>query len=204
MASAMIRTGGSSPQVRGPLGSALDEHGHGRLIPAGAGTTRLKNRSKSKTRAHPRRCGDHETLTLDTSRQRGSSPQVRGPLFRGFYVESWGGSSPQVRGPLNFQACGTASVRLIPAGAGTTTCKLPKSRLPRAHPRRCGDHTTDSTAYLHRQGSSPQVRGPPVSTNACAWSMGSSPQVRGPLGLAVGAIIGIGLIPAGAGTTSSP
>ena len=51
--------GGSSPQVRGPLATALLASCQARLIPAGAGTTSRPCPIAALSRAHPRRCGDH-------------------------------------------------------------------------------------------------------------------------------------------------
>ena len=133
--------GGSSPQVRGPRFVRIGQVNRLWLIPAGAGTT-LHTSSKSLAhKAHPRRCGDHKARKMKTHTIRGSSPQVRGPLF-----------------PVTVE---NMPKGLIPAGAGTT----PWLGIPppgrRAHPRRCGDHWTWSAVKLIGSGSSPQVRGPP-------------------------------------------
>ena len=70
------------------------------LIPAGAGTTNVKQAANGEIKAHPRRCGDHRT-DFDYSR-----PGT--------------GSSPQVRGPRRACTHSAETLGLIPAGAGTT------------------------------------------------------------------------------------
>ena len=89
--------------------------------------------------AHPRRCGADSAHSTRAVGRRGSSPQVRGRY-----------SSALVA---------TASLRLIPAGAG----QMARSRLGTleypAHPRRCGADLKNKTWQSRRDGSSPQVRG---------------------------------------------
>jgi len=93
---------GSSPQVRGPLGCLSPFRGHLGLIPVGAGTTEFAVHVHDAPPAHPRRCGDHSITRNSTPSKTGSSPQVRGPRSQNL---------------LAFHA-----QRLIPAGAGTTSC----------------------------------------------------------------------------------
>ena len=140
VASAMIRTGGSSPQVRGPpLGRPFQNLLFG-LIPAGAGTTLGGGAGSSAYEAHPRRCGDHVLGGI--------------PSFSAI------GSSPQVRGPHALSRLERLVFRLIPAGAGTTHREMCRCRAGRAHPRRCGDHKYARDHNMTIKGSSPQVRGP--------------------------------------------
>ena len=131
---------GSSPQVRGPRGCRVGRGDRPGLIPAGAGTTLFFRRLIERIGAHPRRCGDHQLWTLRVVLARGSSPQVRGPLYC------------PARNPYRNG--------LIPAGAGTT-CGLEQGYgARRAHPRRCGDHQSGQGFFSGLVGSSPQVRGP--------------------------------------------
>ena len=72
---------GSSPHVRGALEQL---HGHGAvrgIIPACAGSTRLKNRSPVSLRDHPRMCGEHLVIDGAAPTETGSSPHVRGAHF---------------------------------------------------------------------------------------------------------------------------
>ena len=93
------------------------------------------------------------------------------------------GSSPRVRGRPRHCAAASARVGLIPAGAGQTA-RIPRpSASPWAHPRGCGADDFVKKLIKYFFGSSPRVRGrlhPPSRRTACP-----------------------GLIPAGAGQTTS-
>ena len=111
---------GSSPQVRGKQWAKEHEVSLGRLIPAGAGKTKLYSSCHALPSAHPRRCGENDSAKTDEEAIDGSSPQVRGK-------------------PFSFSA-GCSERRLIPAGAGKTRPYIyPPVGRP-AHPRRCGEH----------------------------------------------------------------
>ena len=119
----VIRNGGrgSSPPGRG----ARQGHAGGsrglRLIPAGAGSTRLISSSSPVSRAHPRRGGEHSLYIHSTSRSGGSSPPGRGaPRHPGRRTRPGG---------------------LIPAGAGSTVSAGRVGQPATAHPRRGGEHT---------------------------------------------------------------
>ena len=171
-------------------------------------------------RAHPRRCGEHMSMSAESRTQKGSSPQVRGTCL-------CGPGSQQTR-------------RLIPAGAGNMPRFRAPGRVRTAHPRRCGEHVIQNEKQAALRGSSPQVRGtcqgqhsggsrlrliPAGAGNiqdrrlagfrrgahprrcgehaaegtADVYTRGSSPQVRG-TSLPVGTDVALlGLIPAGAG-----
>ena len=97
---------GSSPRVRGsPTGLSHTSVASG-IIPAGAGLTADKAPTCPKKRDHPRGCGAHKKTSQSTSPFRGSSPRVRGS-HRRFDV---------LRYPVG----------IIPAGAGLTSCALPR------------------------------------------------------------------------------
>ena len=216
---------GSSPQVRGALNAGTLWVSPQGLIPAGAGSTSPPPAPEIPTRAHPRRCGEHLRDPDAARAERGSSPQVRGarklgvdrrgapglipagagstgsrtpPRTRpGAHPRRCGehalaavedgptvGSSPQVRGAPNRVDHRRDEAGLIPAGAGSTLAWRAARRRRGAHPRRCGEHGGRSTR-LGRTG-------------------GSSPQVRGARGAGVAEAASVGLIPAGAGSTSNP
>ena len=114
---------GSSPRVRGKR-----EHGHGLppmlgLIPACAGKTSSTSRTPGSRRAHPRVCGENLILPDDLGRVKGSSPRVRGKPAR-------------LRGATKW-------TRLIPACAGKTPPSAPASTSSPAHPRVCGENSSD-------------------------------------------------------------
>ena len=98
------------------------------------------------------------------------------------YTPGWG-SSPRVRGKLIDGHAYRFRVRLIPACAGKTVAIRHRRRLPRAHPRVCGENLSPS--FFSRA------------------LLGSSPRVRGKLPQHPAHVLDSGLIPACAGKTSS-
>ena len=130
---------GSSPQVRGKPSQAILDRAAARLIPAGAGKTGKLAEGTGAPAAHPRRCGENF-----------------------FTLRSWvsgAGSSPQVRGKLWKFRCTLNSLRLIPAGAGKTVFDDAFHGGCSAHPRRCGENIKVRGGSAAKHGSSPQVRG---------------------------------------------
>ncbi len=94
------------------------------------------------------------------------------------------GSSPHVRGARIRSREHRAGLGIIPACAGSTAGFRLRRRRCRDHPRMCGEH------WLRKQ---PR-----------ASDTGSSPHVRGALRRRNGRRIGIGIIPACAGSTVMP
>ena len=93
-------TPGSSPHVRGALlVSAVSGINRG-IIPACAGSTRIRQRPLHTTRDHPRMCGEHVPPV-----RVGGAPS---------------GSSPHVRGALGHACCERVHCGIIPACAGST------------------------------------------------------------------------------------
>ena len=71
---------GSSPRVRGtPTIGAEPQHLSG-IIPACAGNTRGCSGRRSRSRDHPRVCGEHSYSRSSPPSSTGSSPRVRGTL----------------------------------------------------------------------------------------------------------------------------
>ena len=92
------------------------------------------------------------------------------------------GSSPQARGARRPDPERRGRAGLIPAGAGSTGPFRPGQTGSGAHPRRRGEHSASPPVIAHLMGSSPQARGAHVGFL---------------LNFAV-----LGLIPAGAGSTT--
>ena len=198
--------------------------GLGGLIPAGAGQTVRGGSGEGKVWAHPRGCGADFHRMLWTIDDLGSSPRVRGrpvvgrarragaglipagagqtpkaqesATHRGAHPRGCGadrsshlrecafhGSSPQVRGRPDGVLREKAVERLIPAGAGQTTHHPGRGTSAGAHLRGCGADVMTTLSSPKMEGSSPRVRGR-LSRRIVGW--------RKP-----------GLIPAGAGQTSS-
>ena len=86
--------------MRGPLISLIFATIALRIIPAYAGTTRRRTIRAVGRGDHPRLCGDHLKSSFVDLNFEGSSPPMRGPLYRGQLKDgAW---------------------RIIPAYAGTT------------------------------------------------------------------------------------
>ena len=73
---------GSSPRVRGKLGDPNDWPKPIGLIPARAGKTSSASRSRPRSAAHPRACGENTSGRHGCPYGVGSSPRVRGKLLR--------------------------------------------------------------------------------------------------------------------------
>ena len=73
---------GSSPRMRGALDHIECEIHDVRIIPAYAGSTSTRSTRTSTRRDHPRVCGEHPRNALRASPLMGSSPRMRGALFR--------------------------------------------------------------------------------------------------------------------------
>ena len=90
-------------------------------------------------RAHPRVGGENGTCS-------GSRPGVPG-------------SSPRGRGKHALAVARLDSAGLIPAWAGKTAPRSPRSRLAPAHPRVGGENANRDNKYQLQKGSSPRGRG---------------------------------------------
>ena len=134
---------GSSPRMRGTPGELLLSPDSVGIIPADAGNTNTRSVSLSSGRDHPRGCGEHNDLTHDNNKAIGSSPRMRGTHRTINLIKSVGG--------------------IIPADAGNTMlCKGQKCHME-DHPRGCGEHYLISHVAELLQGSSPRMRGTPIS-----------------------------------------
>ena len=133
---------GSSPRMRGTRGPDASLRGARRFIPARAGNTTTRSRSRSTATVHPRACGEHNS----------SSTAMRAAI----------GSSPRVRGTRGCRTANTGWGRFIPARAGNTDEPAPRVVAEGVHPRACGEHVLGSSNSPYHCGSSPRVRGTPV------------------------------------------
>jgi hypothetical protein len=73
---------GSSPRMRGTRADLLVDLGDMRFIPAHAGNTARPVSGRSLTSVHPRACGEHVVGWARRMIWVGSSPRMRGTLFR--------------------------------------------------------------------------------------------------------------------------
>ena len=114
-------------------------------------------------------------LCRDHPRMRGEHKDSLAPAYR------CAGSFPHTRGAPAARAAQRVPGGIIPACAGSTRPRPPHTCRPRDYPRMRGEHTSPS---WHR---------PP--------SPGSSPHVRGAPDLLAAPLVGLGIIPACAGST---
>ena len=131
--------GGSSPRVRGKLGSGALNELNERIIPARAGQTIQASAPEAYAPDHPRACGAN-WLTSD---------------MLGCRV----GSSPRVRGKRPVEHVRGSHTRIIPARAGQTTGAVVVAAHNADHPRACGANRLLAYATRWAAGSSPRVRG---------------------------------------------
>ena len=130
---------GSSPRMRGTRPVFLLDRLHDGIIPAYAGNTSLPRPYSTRSRDHPRVCGEHATSCLMASMSAGSSPRMRGTPGR--HALHW------------------RSVGIIPAYAGNTDKPPIEVGYAKDHPRVCGEHNLSSFFILGVSGSSPRMRG---------------------------------------------
>ena len=159
------RTRGSSPRVRGTRGGRRLRLGWRRFIPACAGNARRRTEARRGAPVHPRVCGERVVVAGSTPTNAGSSPRVRGTLC-----------GPRRAAPY---------CRFIPACAGNAAPGGRPGAGRAVHPRVCGERVRLGLAVAHFGGSSPRVRGTPVTRQrelhrlrfipACA---GNAPRAR--------------------------
>jgi len=196
--------GGSSPLARGaPQLRRLPGHAV-RIIPAGAGSTGRRASCSGVSRDHPRWRGEHHVSESGDVAAVGSSPLARGALPAG------SGARPDGR--------------IIPAGAGSTTCWIRCAAGWTDHPRWRGEHcqvrrenaaapriipagagsTTGGRHERDLHEDHPRWRGEhTVNARYALNAAGSSPLARGARPPQEGRSSSRGIIPAGAGSTRS-
>ncbi|SIT84567.1 hypothetical protein SAMN05421849_2138 [Pontibaca methylaminivorans] len=139
LGSQAVRSGGSSPRVRGTGKLADSVMGVERFIPACAGNSQRGSRYPECKPVHPRVCGEQAGRDAHLPRNRGSSPRVRGT-----------GNVALNRHRL---------LRFIPACAGNSSRARATGIHRAVHPRVCGEQDVFVNAYHRIRGSSPRVRG---------------------------------------------
>ena len=136
---------GSSPRMRGALPCRRVAVRVAGIIPADAGSTTIPPACTSTCRDHPRGCGEHLSLLGACAVATGSSPRMRG-------AQNHGVKHDQTKG-------------IIPADAGSTDWRGPQFLRARDHPRGCGEHFISYLQFDSPFGSSPRMRGAPLSVN---------------------------------------
>ncbi len=150
---------GSSPLTRGARFELSSTGPPPGLIPAYAGSTKLRTDESEPPPAHPRLRGEHKRGYLRRWPCSGSSPLTRGARSRLAFLEV---------------VCG-----LIPAYAGSTHLTSTELRDLQAHPRLRGEHNAVAIPIFAASGSSPLTRGAPSSFSTCLVSSAAHPRLRG-------------------------
>ena len=131
-----------------------------RIIPARAGPTNCNIEINAFLTDHPRSCGANQKLYSVVYYHPGSSPLVRGQQ------------------PFcSFRAC---LVRIIPARAGPTRCRVEFLTVSEDHPRSCGANEFSLPQVGVSYGSSPLVRGQPCRRIPFAYPIRIIPARAGP------------------------
>ena len=175
---------GSSPHTRGahvrPY-AVLENRG---IIPAYAGSTRVRRRRCVAVRDHPRIRGEHScTLAL---------------------MPAIAGSSPHTRGARRRCRHSPHSAGIIPAYAGSTKNIIIACVCWSDHPRIRGEHLRSCSTVAVSLGSSPHTRGAREGGASADEGAGDHPRIRGEHVGAGGAAAGVpGIIPAYAGSTGA-
>ena len=154
---------GSSPHTRGAQECEyLGQHVRG-IIPAYAGSTTPPTPESSPTTDHPRIRGEH-----------GSTAKMSGLRV---------GSSPHTRGAQHSQDAPVDVERIIPAYAGSTSCRRARVGGTRDHPRIRGEHR-DAVAECERgHRIIPAYAGSTMCGRRTAGTSGDHPRIRGEHGL---------------------
>ena len=151
--------GGSSPRMRGTPTLTLYVRAMMGIIPAYAGNTVSCGGKRLVRGDHPRVCGEHAAFSAVAVRPMGSSPRMRG-----------------TRMCSNVH---TIHAGIIPAYAGNTLVPIPARKSWRDHPRVCGEHLWLSQCAALRAGSSPRMRGTPLSRIEAPRAAGIIPAYAG-------------------------
>ena len=138
---------GSSPRLRGTVKRRRKLNPALRFIPAPAGNSAYPTSNHSKRAVHPRACGEQHVHPDHLSPPYGSSPRLRGTVFRGIANQE--------------------QVRFIPAPAGNRHVTSPLTRIDAVHPRACGEQGSEDSVCSSAGGSSPRLRG---TVRSMRWS----------------------------------
>ena len=155
----LFANGGSSPRMRGSLFLPLLMKVFDGIIPAHAGLTAILALLPLLHRDHPRACGAHCKINLLMTKGVGSSPRMRGSLFKG--------------------SVSVQEVGIIPAHAGLTSWHCVHHSRHWDHPRACGAHGLSAFIDLAKVGSSPRMRGSQPKPDSCNLLLGIIPAHAG-------------------------
>ena len=130
---------GSSPRMRGTRIRSSSSATTAGIIPAHAGNTSPAATPTTRSRDHPRACGEHTLSAVSALVLAGSSPRMRGTRSA-VSRSSW-------------------QAGIIPAHAGNTKDEVLADCIVRDHPRACGEHFVVAELLGHESGIIPAQAG---------------------------------------------
>ena len=150
---------GSPPRMRGREPVVIRRFRRGRITPAYAGKSNLRQSKRLPTWDHPRVCGEESFVSHPCSDMEGSPPRVRGKAV-------------SFDPPQSFRG-------ITPACAGKS-CKASKQRpSTRDHPRVCGEKISNAQTESMQEGSPPRVRGKVAQAVPETYRYGITPACAG-------------------------
>ena len=155
----MRRILGSPPHVRGKGGFPRLAVLHPGITPACAGKSALRQRLPVAVEDHPRMCGE-----------KAYSKVIAGSLW---------GSPPHVRGKEGLACWQALQQGITPACAGKSITPFSVLKLPRDHPRMCGEKMCCSAIACRKSGSPPHVRGKELTAPHSTHSYRITPACAG-------------------------
>ena len=154
-----LLTTGSPPLMRGTVLITQQLAGGPRITPAHAGNSQFPPSRPLSCRDHPRSCGE-QTYNIT-------------------YLGLDQGSPPLMRGTVAEQLSSIDPLRITPAHAGNSGVCQGCLRIPRDHPRSCGEQPTVYTAEDYQIGSPPLMRGTDLSRGGDIMYTGITPAHAG-------------------------
>ena len=150
---------GSPSRMRGKEGDELGLGQTIRITPACAGKRKDSGRTSSRSRDHPRVCGEKPFPQLESTVPPGSPPRMRGKVQT---------------------VCPLAHLRRItPACAGKRIKLRKRHSICGDHPRVCGEKTKPVPAGGILMGSPPRMRGKEVGLGVRTSRIGITPAYAG-------------------------
>ncbi len=138
-----------------------------RFIPARAGNASTPRGAARRPAVHPRACGERVRAGREARLQPRFIPARAGNAQGGRMTTTKDrGSSPRVRGTRDVVQRGRVAVRFIPARAGNAGCRAFRGGRSTVHPRACGERPSAWRRSSSCNGSSPRVRGTHVGHEA--------------------------------------
>ena len=153
------RSSGSPPRMRGKAFCKNRLGLQDGITPAYAGKRRAGRTFENCNRDHPRVCGEKHRRHRATNRPMGSPPRMRGKEC--------------------YACIGADGTRITPAYAGKSLILNRQGRMPRDHPRVCGEKCCIQSLESRCIGSPPRMRGKVVSSQVYSSRIGITPAYAG-------------------------